>query len=88
MAVCALHNFIMSRQNARAMYTANGMSDREGEGGSLIEGAWRQESTLRETMIPLQATRGDYPTDAKIIREELENYFVTDGEVPWQYGFI
>lgn len=78
----------MSRQNARAMYTANGMSDREGEGGSLIEGARRQESTLRETMIPLQATRGDYPTDAKIIREELENYFVTDGEVPWQYGFI
>lgn len=67
---------------------ANGMLDRENENSSVVEGAWRQEGPLEQTMISLQGARGDFPNDAKCIREELENYFVTDGEVPWQYGFI
>lgn len=36
-------------------------------------------------MIPLRNGSDYTPVDAKGIREEFQNYFVSEGEVPWQY---
>lgn len=36
-------------------------------------------------MIDLQRVPVNVTDRAKAIREEFENYFVTDGEIPWQY---
>lgn len=87
LAICALHNFIMSRNTSRAIYAPAGTFDRENDEGAWIEGSWRRQ-TQGENLIPLQRTQTNAMNEAKLIREEFENYFVTDGEIPWQYKYI
>lgn len=87
LAICALHNFIMSRNRSRALYAPHGTFDTENADGTVIEGAWRR-NTLNGNFIPLQRVPVNYTEEAKAVREEFENYFVTDGEVAWQYDHI
>lgn len=90
LAVCALHNFLMSRKESRAIYAPAGVFDHENDNGIVTEGTWRRhfhQGNLVNLEPPQRAGRN--PTnEAKAIREEFENYFVTDGEVPWQYRHI
>lgn len=39
-------------------------------------------------MIELQRMPVNISDQAKFIRQEFENYFVTDGEVPWQCNHV
>ncbi|XP_053690751.1 uncharacterized protein LOC128739298 [Sabethes cyaneus] len=88
LSICALHNFIMCRNESRTLYAPAGTFDTENSDGTINQGSWRNE-TPEGSMIEMnRIPPSNVPNDAKRIREEFENYFVTDGEVPWQYKFI
>lgn len=83
LACCVLHNFLMI-QNKNS-YAPIGMFDRYDSDGNLIPGEWRHDMP-EGNMYDLERERFRYiGNDAKKNREEFEQYFIHDGEVPWQY---
>lgn len=86
LAICALHNFLITR---KSLYVSSGDFDRYNENGTLIQGNWRTELG-GNTLLPLMSRvhPGRVPEDAHTVRTRLMNYFVTDGEVPWQYQAV
>lgn len=83
LACCVLHNFLMTQN--RYSYAPAGMLDRYESDGSYIPGEWRLDIPDR-SMHAVERERFRYVgNDAKNIREEFEQYFVREGEVPWQY---
>lgn len=86
-AICALHNWLMSKKESKQKYAPNGTFDNEVE-GQVVPGTWRNDPTLEGNCLPIQRSAQN-STEAKIIREELKNFFVSpDGEVSWQYKYI
>lgn len=77
----------MSRGGSRAIYAPHGTFDQENSDGTVTGGAWRR-NTPDGNMIELQRIPVNVSDQAKAVREEFENYFVTDGEIPWQYNQI
>lgn len=86
LAVCALHNFLITR---KSMYTTCADFDRENENGTITEGNWRAE-IQEEALLPLQPLQhpGWIPDDARAVRTQFMNYFMGEGEVPWQYQAV
>lgn len=87
LACCALHNYLMTK--ATATYAPNPLVDRYGSDGTLIPGEWRNEP-MRESCELMEEIATKYvPESAKQIREEFENYFMSNiGELPWQFQKI
>lgn len=84
-AVCALHNFMMSKSNR---YSSNLDFDQENESGEIIPGRWRNEIHTEFAGLHGQNIR-NATTDAKFVQECFKNYFVSpEGELPWQYTRI
>lgn len=84
LAACALHNFL---RKSSSTYLPPGSIDEEDISSSLmIEGRWRTEIIeLRN----LESHRERRASDlANKIRDNLKNYFVNEGAVPWQYRHI
>lgn len=84
LAVCVLHNFLVTRNGL----TRNDV-DQEGADGEIEEGTWRailrQENNFRN--IDSHNTR--YTDDATEVRETFTNYFSRpEGEVEWQYRSV
>lgn len=81
LAICALHNFLMTRKTTYAPSTE---FDRDIE-GDFQPGACRDE--LREnTLQSITASNPGRSSDsANEIRERFKTYFNTDGAVEWQY---
>ena len=48
--------------------------------GSLIPGTWREG----EQMLNLQSVPRRAAQEAQQVRQEYKDYFVTEGQVPWQ----
>lgn len=86
LAVCALHNFLMTR---KSMYATGADFDRENENGTITQGNWRAEIS-EEALLPLQPLQhpGRIPDDARVVRTRFMNYFMAEGEVPWQYQAV
>lgn len=82
-AACALHNYLLST-SSRRLYVPPGYVDGEQETGE-----WRLESQSPHLM-PLQAAHSARPfsSNAKDVRTEFEEYFIGEGEVPWQLQHI
>lgn len=84
LACCALHNFLMTRNNS--VYAPPGTFDRNESDGTLVPGVWRQET--ESSLLPLEIIPRHISNDAKKIREEYQQYFTYEGEIPWQYKHI
>lgn len=88
LAVCSLHNFLLSEKQSANNYAPEGTFDQEnGETGEIIHGRWRNENLTIDNLLPLtQQGSNNYSNNAREIREEYKEYFVScQGEVPWQY---
>lgn len=91
LAVCSLHNWLLSDKYSANVYTPEGTFDRENlETGEMIHGSWRNEELAAESFLPLsQQGSNNYSKNAKEVREEYREYFVSNlGEVPWQYRLM
>lgn len=83
MTCALLHNFLRRSNTSRQKYTPKGSLDYE-EDGHFIPGSWRQDTPSTSSFIPL-AKAGRKPTEeAKYIRNEFAEYFITNGAVEWQ----
>lgn len=86
-ACCVLHNYL-SVQNHKT-YVPNNMADRVIDDGSIAEGNWRQNKATLNNLWPIQHERPHgIANDAKEIRNEFEEYFMTTGSVPWQFKVL
>ena len=85
-ACCALHNFLISRNEAREIYIPYGYVDSENPETHVIQlGEWHygHNSTGLESLK--RGTSNFHCKNAKDIRDKLRNYFSSkNGEVPWQ----
>lgn len=91
LAICTLHNFLLSTNEARSHYVNQGSVDHEDPTTHIVTpGEWRQETGAQNAFLPLQCTsEHNYSNAAKDIRKELTEYFMTTtGEVQWQYVHI
>lgn len=92
LAICALHNFLITNKESMNRYAPVGTFDREDENThAVINGTWRQEDGMPiENLLPLQrGVNQNYSTEARVVREELKEYFTTPiGEIHWQYKYI
>uniref|UniRef100_A0A023F1D4 Putative nuclease harbi1-like protein n=1 Tax=Triatoma infestans TaxID=30076 RepID=A0A023F1D4_TRIIF len=90
LAICALHNFLLSKPSSANLYAPLGTFDSE-IAGSHIHGSWRNEGHPDATLYSLKTTymNKNHTKTAKNIREQFQNYFVSQhGEIPWQYKNI
>lgn len=86
LAICALHNFLMSSRSS-SIYVSPSDFDREDADGNFIPGSWRKDQT--DNLISLQHRPHGVSLKASEVRETFKNYFMTpEGEIPWQYKFI
>ena len=91
LAICCLHNYLLSRNISANVYATEGTFDRENhETGEIIPGTWRRNGISTDKFTPLaQQGSNNYSNDAKQIRDEFREYFVSSqGEVPWQYKLM
>ncbi|KAG8239714.1 hypothetical protein J437_LFUL019072, partial [Ladona fulva] len=91
LAVCALHNFLLSTRDSRENYLTPGVADSEHpETHEIIPGNWREDSTSGNSFFSLErGKRDNYTTSQRDVREEFKEYFMTpSGEVAWQYRHI
>lgn len=95
-AVVCLHNFVMSEESEiapdRRRYCPSHLVDREGIGGQVTNGAWRQllsQTNLFRDIEPLESNNYNDIIDAQ--RDIICDYFVSKvGEAltPWQYECV
>lgn len=83
-AICVLHNFLIDRSRQNYM-PANSIDSEIIQNGIVVNGSWRNETNQLESLEPVDSDTCD---SAKEIRNELMDYFLKEGQVPWQYKFI
>lgn len=89
-AICVLHNFLIERKSP--IYAGPGSLDTENN-GTLTLGQWRTETDTGDGATerddrPLPNMARNISNDAKQIRLEFKEYFMNEGQVPWQYQMI
>ncbi|CAH2003850.1 unnamed protein product [Acanthoscelides obtectus] len=86
MACVTLHNFLRRNAQAKYLYTPPGSFDAEDlELGTLTEGAWRKDSEVLQSFLPIKKEARKSSYIAKEILDEFSEYFVSEiGQVPWQ----
>lgn len=83
MAIVHLHNFLRKSKSSRSIYTSPGTFDSEVE-GKVIQGSWRQVETPLTSLHNIRNIPRRSPNNAQEVREEYANYFLTNGNLPWQ----
>lgn len=83
MATIYLHNFL--RKHSPTIYMPPGSMDSE-ENGVLCQGSWRNDQDTI-SMLPLRNIHRRPPAYANSIREELSDYFMKEGAIPWQNAY-
>uniref|UniRef100_A0A1I8M9Y5 DDE Tnp4 domain-containing protein n=1 Tax=Musca domestica TaxID=7370 RepID=A0A1I8M9Y5_MUSDO len=84
-ACCALHNYLMCRNNS--IYFNPNLVDHYTQDGTLVLGEWRSERAS-DSLINLQPHRSYIAPNCSTVRDEFSQYFVEEGEVPFQYKHI
>ena len=88
LAACALHNFLRSNPLSRDVYSPPEFFDRENiENGQIVEAGWRQISNESFRSLAQQGSNRS-TVEAREVREELCDYFNTNGQVPWQWSAV
>lgn len=83
MAVAHLHNFLRKSTSSVNIYTPNGSFDREVD-GEIIEGNWRSENNNLTSLLSIRNLPRRSALDVKELRDEIADYFINEGKVPWQ----
>lgn len=83
MAIVYLHNFLRKSKSSRIIYTPPGTFDSEID-GQVIQGSWRQVDTSLSSLHNIRNIPRRSPNNAQEVREEYANYFLTNGNLPWQ----
>lgn len=84
LACCALHNMLLTEN--RESYATNTLSGEHDTDEDMISVQWSNEHMANSNEAVEEVAEQDIPGDAKGIREEFENYFISDvGAVPWQW---
>lgn len=87
LACCVLHNYLI--KSNRRIYAPSTFIDHYNEKGELIPGEWRNDAIESDaSMFSLQRTRLEPLSDCKEIQQEFMSYFIEEGELPWQYGYL
>ena len=86
MTCVVLHNFLRKSKESRSHYSPPGTFDFE-EDGNLIPGSWRQDHDNLSSLLPLHRVPRKPSMEAKDIRNEFAEYFVTSGKVEWQDNY-
>lgn len=81
MTCTLLHNFLRKSNTSRKRYTPAGTFDAE-VNGQVINGAWRNDNKSSFTDLPKTARKPSQ--EAKDIRKEFAEYFISAGAVEWQ----
>lgn len=84
-ACCALHNFLMMR-NATT-YLTSSLVDRDNADGSITPGEWRNDA-IDSSLHPLPRQRSNNSERIDEIKNEFSQYFINQGEIPFQYQQI
>ncbi|CAH1963993.1 unnamed protein product [Acanthoscelides obtectus] len=86
MACVTLHNFLRRNAQAKDLYTPPGSFDAEDlELGTLTEGAWRKDSEVLQSFLPIKKVARKSSYIAKEIRDEFSEYFVSEiGQDPME----
>jgi len=89
-AIICLHNFIITTGSNNNYYLHEGIADREGPNGELIEGNWR--NVVRGNgFINRMGRIGTNVGAAAAMRQRdsLAHYFISEeGSIPWQWQHI
>lgn len=80
MCVILLHNYL--RTNSPNLYIPQGTLDYY-QNGVLVEGSWRANEEMT-SMLPLRHIPRRSNPDCKQIRDEIADYCVHEGVLPWQ----
>jgi hypothetical protein len=83
MTVAHLHNFLKSSSTSCSLYTPRGTFDTEIE-GKVIEGAYRTiNNDPMSSLLPIRNIPRKTSTDAKVIRDELADFFQNESRILW-----
>lgn len=80
--VICLHNFLRRSNTSRTIYTPPTSFDSE-QNGVLVGGNWRQDKQMT-SLIPIRNVPRRSTLNAKEIRDEFKEYFITNGCLDWQ----
>jgi len=76
LAICVLHNFLMSTQGSRSSYLQPGLLDTESTDTHEVQcGVWREEGMPSTNLLQLQ--RRPRPSSQNSTRNELREFFMT-----------
>lgn len=82
----SLHNFLRRDAKSVRTYTPPGTFDMEDlETGTITQGSWRSED--ERGLLDLQRIPRNASQEAKEIRKEIGQFFISEGKVPWQDNF-
>lgn len=84
-----IHNFLRRNAVAKKKYSPLGTFDIENvDTGEITPGIWRRDTAGDTGIISFRKIPRKAGNDAKVIREEFMNYFVSkEGSVSWQETF-
>lgn len=87
-AIICLHNFCLeessSEHQTEYRYITSDSVDRD-VNGELIQGTWHENFNLNQ----IQPSRSKNATVlAKTNRDTMADFFITDGQVPWQWNMV
>lgn len=81
-----LHNFLRQSECSRNIYNPPGTFDFEKD-GRIFEGSWRNEQNEHQSFLSLKKVPRKSSFSAQEIRNEIGQYFVTNGTVSWQNDY-
>ncbi|KAG5863504.1 hypothetical protein JTB14_017427 [Gonioctena quinquepunctata] len=86
LACVFLHNYLRHNVEAEDIYTPPGSFDVEDSyTGTIIPGQWRIDRKSIQSLLPLKNVARKSPHDAKEVRDEFSEYFISEiGQVSWQ----
>lgn len=83
LAVCVLHNFLVTRNNVLTHEIDHEVN------GELVEGSWRAILHEENNFESIADNHGRPSINATHVREQFKKYFVSpEGEVSWQYNTV
>ena len=86
LASLVLHNLLRTKASGR--YIPTGSVDSEDENGRIREGAWRSEEVSSIIGSLPNCRKGRQSMKAEEMRQNLCEYFNSDGQVQWQWNIL
>ena len=83
LAAVALHNYLRTK----SVEYSQAVVDSETEAHELVPGEWGHNPNAQLPSVCLQGSNRS-SSQAREIREEFLDYFITNGQVDWQWDMI